>query len=170
MLTFTFGEILDGVEGLVRRLYVERYCIYICRNGQEVLYVGQSGSPCYRLYKHFGSRSDELGQAVRQGLPGSREWPVDFLAVGECKEMVAEYCCTVNPPAYLSDVDLLERALIYHHQPPCNNAHKELSEAVGKLVRVRRLILDALAASSPDYPAILYQIAKELNIRLYPTD
>lgn len=97
--------------------------IYVVRDGDCVFYVGQSNSVTARLDEHLGRSSrggplspSRLGQVIRDNLPGSRSWVVEFWSVVECKRELAD----VSSRSWQWDKDDAERAMIEARRPCLN--------------------------------------------------
>jgi len=98
--------------------------IYLIRDGNFAIYVGQALYVCERITDHCGLgprlfQADRLGNFILSNHPASLRWEVDLLTLGECELTARQYF-----PSYSSfDIDAIEKALILAFSPCLNTIH-----------------------------------------------
>lgn len=80
MLEMTIEEVItkylrSQTEIQKAKIQMERYCIYLIRDGETVLYVGQSTNPYNRFISHIGedwhADPSPIGKFILQHAPTS---------------------------------------------------------------------------------------------------
>jgi len=123
MRTFTIKEALELDD-----LNDERYNIYLYRDSEVVLYIGQSSRPFERLREHLGQGDrnlydpDFVGQLMLNNRPASLTWEVQIATLAELQQLL-------NLPVRIDKVSLdsMERDLILLYKPCLNrtgNPHR----------------------------------------------
>lgn len=91
MITSTVGDLADG---RLDDLDTRGHRLYLVRDGETVLYVGQSRDPIDRLFGHFGYGTwgmrgpSRLGQLIMANLPEARAWVIDILTPADCEPIM----------------------------------------------------------------------------------
>lgn len=138
MIQIPLGKALaHEVEGFEVEGIMQGYTLYLVRDEEIVLYVGQSWNPLSRLYKHlYGNQGwpTRLGGLIQANKPESMQWTCELREPGECFEYVQAYYTAIyqDHPDILRimlgtflikpDVDDAEIALIRHFKPCLNGA------------------------------------------------
>ncbi len=119
MLQTTIRDLLDGAVD------VTGYQLYVVKDGEAVLYVGQSIDAAKRLRGHISSRVHSygslLGKAIYENKPRSEEWVVELYAVDECSDLIKEWF----PRAFIASEEATryaEDALTHQFNPLYNRA------------------------------------------------
>lgn len=110
--------------------------IYLFRDNDIPLYIGQSVNPFVRIYSHLaykGPTASNIGNLVLQNHEVSPNWIVEFRRLAECHEIVAEHSDRLltfrhvlqRPQGYKNPtaMNIAEAALIQHYRPCLNAAH-----------------------------------------------
>lgn len=94
--------------------------VYVVRDPDGVpLYVGASRSLTIRFRQHVSRRGLSV---LRHFRPGSMDWPVDLLAVEECRGAVDEHALSVHGYTFpLVSLARAERAIIWKLAPAINS-------------------------------------------------
>jgi hypothetical protein len=102
--------------------------IYVFRDGDTILYVGQSISIIDRISSHLGeswhASPSQIGELVQSNHPESLSWLIELYTLDDCTEAVSQtpYVSFYGSPRCTIEgrIDMAERAMIgkYH---PCLN-------------------------------------------------
>ncbi|MFL5628005.1 MAG: hypothetical protein ACJ788_20700 [Ktedonobacteraceae bacterium] len=112
----------------------EEHNLYVCREGDEVIYVGRSIHPAKRLHEHIKGVDGRIGYHIKKHMPASLSWTVEFLAAEECEPIIMEYCHfnyksywihKCDPSTFNQAIDIAEQALIRYYRPLCNKTYKK---------------------------------------------
>ena len=100
--------------------------IYIIRDNDLPIYIGQAMYVCERITDHSGLgprifQPDQLGNFILNNQPDSLRWHVDLLTLDECELTARLYF-----PSYSSfDIDIIEQTLIIAFGPCLNIFHNQ---------------------------------------------
>jgi hypothetical protein len=126
MLTVTIKDIIDGdwdkLDGAD-----EPHCIYIVRDGDCILYVGQSVDIFNRLLEHFG----HVGRGSGSGLGSfydahqdiSNSWQIDLYTLSDCEPYITRYTSmslTVYRNGSQNAINKAEKTMMRHFHPCLN--------------------------------------------------
>ena len=84
MFQMLLGTLLDQIVDTTE------YRLYVVREGDEALYVGQSSNIRARMLTHARGTTF-FGQMIRKYQPQSYQWGVDLYTVDECLERIKKY-------------------------------------------------------------------------------
>lgn len=116
MITMTIGNALES-SFLERDDKDFAYAIYIIRNDDGVLYIGESYAPRERLRQHRYTRS-EIGLWISMNEPTSFDWVIEFYTLRDFGIDVKSIYQA--PKAFKEHARAIERRLIEEHQPIFN--------------------------------------------------
>jgi len=121
MLQMTIKEVITKYLKEENGIQKERYCIYLIKDEETVLYVGQAGNPYDRFISHIGedwhADPSPIGKFILQHAPASGAWLFIQYTLEDCQPFVEQHYQT----SYY-DVDVAEEALIKIHRPHFNKA------------------------------------------------
>ncbi len=117
MLTITIADLFDNT---LPESGWGKFCVYIFRDNDFVLYVGKTENNIIdRLEAHLGItyRSQSLvGKLIEDNAPESHQWQIDLLTLDDCAPFIARHF----PTSKETDVRLAEQAMILEYCPPLN--------------------------------------------------
>jgi hypothetical protein len=132
MIETTMQAILDDT---ITSQQLQGHYLYLVRDEEIVLYIGQALNPVERLESHLGlrwRRSKSLfGEVFERNRPGSLTWRVILYQLADCADLLEQYIMPELPsytlelyydPARLKgSMTWAEQALIRHYQPCLND-------------------------------------------------
>lgn len=146
MIKVTVGQFLSGKLDEFEDL--REHHIYIFKDGDIALYVGQAGNVITRLWEHIGplpgypyegrfyDGPSRVGKLIEAKVPGSLFWEIEILTVEECQE---------RKPGTPPSIDWAERAMIIYYKPILNAGSCGLDSEI--LARYRLPIPEAFIKS-----------------------
>jgi len=106
MLKTTIGEVYHC------KVDCRFHCIYMIRDEDVIMYVGQSVDIQKRLQAHIGF--DRVGEVICYSLPQSLGWTMELYSLNDCDALLND--------CYL-DVDSAEFDIIVHFKPCLNELY-----------------------------------------------
>lgn len=128
MLTLTVKDILEGNWDELDPNN-DPFYIYVVRDDNTVLYIGQSVNPFERMLEHFGESwrlsGTGLSTFYKQHQDKSDSWNIDFYTLEDCEPYVIQYT-SMSMNVYRSgshvhaSMNKAEKAMIWHFHPCLN--------------------------------------------------
>ena len=105
MIVSTMQAVLD--ETITSQQLQDHY-LYLVRDQEVILYIGQALNPVERLESHIGLRwrrsKSPFGELFERNRPGSLEWKVELYRLADCADLLAQYIMPELPSYTLAVV------------------------------------------------------------------
>ncbi len=118
-------------EALARKDEIKDHYLYLIRNENGYLYVGQSKHPFKRLRNHINAWESRIGAYIKRSKPDSLLWVIELFTIEECEPIIMEHrhlnyksywLCKSDPSRFKRALDIAEAALIHCYQPAHNSS------------------------------------------------
>lgn len=102
-----------------------KYCIYLIRDKDAVLYIGRSQNPIERLEQHFGNHNyfsgkSNIGWYYRKYRSLAVSWAIDLYTVEECRTRLKDFLLQKGYILDRVDMQISEMVMIEYFHPSLN--------------------------------------------------